>query len=500
MKGRIYEAIDLKSFYASVECVARGLNPLTTNLVVADISRTEKTICLAVSPSLKALKIKGRARLFEVVQSIREVNNERLKAIPDHIFHGKSSSAIELQNHPDWEIDYVVATPRMAEYIRISSKIYGIYLRYISHEDIHVYSIDEVFMDVTDYLRTYHKTPHELAMDIIHDVLKETGITATVGIGTNLYLAKVAMDIVAKHVPADKDGVRIAELDEMTYRHKLWNHTPITDFWRIGRGVADRLALYGVSTMGQLARFSLKHEEQLYELFGVNAEIIIDHAWGWEPCTIADVKAYKPEHKSIGQGQVLQHPYNFKKGLVVAKEMAESLSLELFDKHLVTDTLVLTISYDRESLCNKKACYHGPVSSDYYGRKVPKHAHGTIQIAQFTSSSRLIRNAIAELYGQIVAPFLLVRRLSITACNVMSEEEISKRYHAPLQLDLFTDYDTIERKSEKEKAEQDRDRRIQKAMLAIKKKYGKNYILKGLDFEEGATGKERNQQIGGHKS
>jgi len=499
---RVYIACDLKSFYASVECVARGLDPLTTNLVVADKSRTEKTICLAVSPTLKACHIGGRARLFEVVQRVKEINYLRLQRIPDHKFKGKSVSAIELKEHPDWEVDYVVATPRMAEYIRVSASIYGIYLKYVAPEDIHVYSIDEVFMDVTDYLKTYGKNPHDMAMDIIHDILKQTGITATAGIGTNLYLAKVAMDIVAKHVPADKDGVRIAELDEMSYRRQLWDHNPITDFWRVGRGIANKLAMCGITTMGQLARMSEQNEALLYKLFGVNAELLIDHAWGWEPCTMKYIKTYKPEVRSISQGQVLQSAYDFKKGRVVAKEMAEAIALDLVERRLVTNQLVLTIGYDRESLNDSavRGQYEGEVGIDYYGRLVPKHAHATANLQRFTSSTRIIRDAICSLYEDIVNSKFYVRRLNITACNVIPEEVAKQQKKQPVQLDLFTDYDKVRKTEAKIETALKRERRMQEAVLNIKKKFGKNAILKGLNFADGATARERNKQIGGHKA
>jgi len=498
---RIYEAIDLKSFYASVECVARGKDPLTTNLVVADASRTEKTICLAVSPSLKAYHIAGRARLFEVVQRIKEINYERLRHIPDHRFKGKSASAIELQEHPDWEVDYIVATPRMAEYIRVSAEIYGIYLKYIAPEDIHVYSIDEVFMDVTDYLASYKKTAHELAIEIIHDILRQTGITATAGIGTNLYLAKIAMDIVAKHTEADKDGVRIAELDEMSYRQLLWNHQPLTDFWRVGRGIARKLAMYGITTMGQIARMSINNEELFYRLFGVNAELLIDHAWGWEPCTMPYIKAYKPEVNSMGSGQVLPHAYDFKKARVVMLEMADTLAMDLVDKQLVTDQLSIMINYDGESLRRSEYQeYTGPVGYDYYGRVVPRHAQGTIKLGRLTSSSRLIRKAVDELFCKIVDHSLLIRRINITAIRVINEEEALRERQVPVQLDLFTDYEAERKAIEQEETQLENERNLQKTVLAIKKKFGKNAILKGLDFAEGATARERNNQIGGHKA
>lgn len=498
---RIYEAIDLKSFYASVECVARGKDPLTTNLVVADASRTEKTICLAVSPSLKAYHIAGRARLFEVVQRIKEINYERLRHISDHRFKGKSASAIELQEHPDWEVDYIVATPRMAEYIRVSAEIYGIYLKYIAPEDIHVYSIDEIFMDVTDYLTSYKKTAHELAIEIIHDILRQTGITATAGIGTNLYLAKIAMDIVAKHTEADKDGVRIAELDEMSYRQLLWNHQPLTDFWRVGRGIARKLAMYGIKTMGQIARMSINNEELFYRLFGVNAELLIDHAWGWEPCTMPYIKAYKPEVNSMGSGQVLPHAYDFKKARVVMLEMADTLAMDLVDKQLVTDQLSIMINYDGESLRRSEYQeYTGPVGYDYYGRVVPRHAQGTIKLGRLTSSSRLIRKAVDELFCKIVDHSLLIRRINITAIRVINEEEALRERQIPVQLDLFTDYEAERKAIEQEETQLENERNLQKTVLAIKKKFGKNAILKGLDFAEGATARERNNQIGGHKA
>ena len=502
-KNRTYIAIDLKSFYSSVECVARGLDPLTTNLVVADVSRTEKTICLAVSPSMKAYGLGGRARLFEVVQKMREVNYERRKAIGFQPFTGKSYIATELAAHPDWEADYIAATPRMAEYIKVSSEIYGIYLKYIAPEDIHVYSIDEIFADVTDYLHTYKMTAHELAMTMIRQVLKTTGITATAGIGTNLYLCKVAMDVVAKHIPADKDGVRIAELDEMSYRQQLWDHQPMTDFWRFGRGIVARLNSIGVNTMGQLARLSVNNEELLYQMFGINAELIIDHAWGWEPVTMDYIKAYKPETNSLGSGQVLQSPYSADKGRVVAREMADALSLDLVDKHLVGDQLVLTVGYDRESLTNPaiRAQYHGEVTTDWYGRSVPKHAHGTLSLGHPTSSSKQILEAVTELYDRIVNPILLVRRLNITVNHVIPEAEAKRQQqNTPVQLDLFTDYEAEAEKQKQENEAAAKERRLQEAALKIKKEFGKNALLRGLNYAEGATQKDRNNQIGGHKA
>jgi DNA polymerase V len=500
-QDRTFIAIDLKSMYASVECVARGLDPLTTNLVVADVSRTEKTICLAVTPSLKAYGIGGRARLFEVVQRLREVNYERQMKSPSKRLTGKSVSDIELKEHPDWAVDYIAAPPRMAHYIDVSSKIYGIYLKYIAPEDIHVYSIDEVFMDVTDYLKSYKMSAHELAMTMIRDVLGQTGITATAGIGTNMYLCKVAMDIVAKKAPADKDGVRIAELDEMSYRKQLWDYRPITKFWRVGKGIAEKLAMYGIDTMGKVARQSVKNEELLYRLFGVNAELLIDHAWGWEPCTMDMVKAYKPENNSFSNGQVLQSAYDFRKARVVVQEMAENMALDLVSKRLVTDQIILTVGYDRESLTNPdiRAHYHGEVTTDYYGRQVPKHAHGTANLSRKTSSTKLITEAIVDLFDRIVNKDLLVRRLNLTVNHVVNEEEANRRT-TPTQLDLFTDYEELARQQEAEKAELDKERRIQEAQLAIKQRFGKNAILRGLNFEEGATAKERNEQIGGHKA
>ena len=500
-QNRTYVAIDLKSMYASVECVARGLDPLTTNLVVADVSRTEKTICLAVTPSLKAYGIGGRARLFEVVQRLREVNYERQMKSPSRRLTGKSVSDIELKEHPDWAVDYIAAPPRMAHYIDVSSKIYGIYLKYIAPEDIHVYSIDEVFMDVTDYLKNCKMTAHELAMTMIRDVLSQTGITATAGIGTNMYLSKVAMDIVAKKAPADKDGVRIAELDEMSYRRQLWDYRPITKFWRVGKGIAEKLAMYGIDTMGKVARQSVRNEELLYRLFGVNAELLIDHAWGWEPCTMDMVKAYKPENNSFSNGQVLQSAYDFRKARVVVQEMAENMALELVSKRLVTNQLVLSVGYDRESLTNAdtRAHYHGEITTDYYGRQVPKHAHGTANLSRHTSSTKLITEAVVELFDRIVNKDLLVRRLNLTVNHVVNEADANRR-STPLQLDLFTDYEELARQRETEKAELDKERRMQEAQLAIKQRFGKNAILRGLNFEEGATAKERNEQIGGHKA
>ncbi len=499
---RTYIAIDLKSFFASVECVERGLDPLTTNLVVADVSRTEKTICLAVSPSLKAYGIGGRARLFEAVQRLREVNYERIMAAPNHRFGGKSWRDEELKAHPDWEVDYIAAPPRMAKYIEYSTRIYDIYLKYISHEDIHVYSIDEVFMDVTPYLATYKMTAHQLAMTMIRDVLKQTGITATAGIGTNMYLCKVAMDIVAKNVPADADGVRIAELDERTYREKLWDYMPITKFWRVGHGIAEKLAQHGIFTMGDVALCSVENEALLYRLFGINAELLIDHAWGWEPCTIDYVKAYRPETNSLSSGQVLQCPYTFQKARVVVQEMAEAAALDLVSKHLVTNQLILTVGYDRESLTdpNIRALYHGPISCDYYGRTVPKHAHGTANLGRYTASTKLITEAVIELFDRVVDNNLLIRRLNLSTNHIIPESRAKAKSQKTVQLDLFTDYEAVARQKQKEDAALKKERRMQETLLSIKNKFGKNAILRGLNLEEGATAIERNKQIGGHKA
>ena len=502
MKVSSYIAIDLKSFFASVECVERGLNPLTTNLVVADVSRTDKTICLAVSPSLKAYGIGGRARLFEVIQRLREVNNERSYKAPGFRLTGKSWKDEELKAHADWEVDYIAAPPRMTKYIEYSTRIYQIYLKYIAPEDIHVYSIDEVFMDVTAYLSTYRMTAHELAMTMIRDVLKSTGITATAGIGTNLYLCKIAMDIMAKKAPADKDGVRIAELDEMSYREQLWDYTPITKFWRVGKGIAEKLAQYGMYTMGDVALCSVQREELLYKLFGVNAELLIDHAWGWEPVTMEYVKAYRPETNSLSSGQVLTEPYTFQKARVVVQEMADAMALDLVSKRLVTDQMVLTVGYDIESLTNPaiRATYQGAVTTDHYGRQVPKHAHGTANLGKHTSSGKQLMEAVTSLYDRIVNPRLLIRRLTLAVNHVIREECAGTSNAAPVQLDLFTDYEALKAQQKAEEDAQAKERRMQETLLNIKNKFGKNSILRGLNFEEGATAIERNKQIGGHKA
>ena len=496
--NRTYIAIDLKSFYASVECVARGLDPLTTNLVVADVSRTEKTICLAVSPSLKAYGIGGRARLFEVIQRLKEVNYER-RAKNNWRLTGKSANDVELKAHADWEVDYIAAPPRMAHYIEVSTLVYQTYLKYIAPEDIHVYSIDEVFMDVTEYLTLYNTTAHELAMKMIRDVLATTGITATAGIGTNMYLAKVAMDIVAKHVPADKDGVRIAELDEMSYRQQLWNHRPLTAFWRVGRGIAAKLAEYGITTMGEIARKSIQNEDFFYHLFGVNAELLIDHAWGWEPCTIDYVKAYRPETNSFSSGQVLQEPYTAPKARIVIGEMADTMALDLFAKRMVTDQIVLTVSYDAVNLTDPsiRAKYTGPVVKNYYGKPAPKHAHGTENFDSPTSVSSLIIETTLRLFDRIVNPDLLIRRLNLTVNHVIPEDQVSHD-NEPQQLDLFTDYEAERQEVEQKEAALGKERRLQEAQLTIRQRFGKNALLRGVSYAEGATQKQRNEQIGGH--
>lgn len=507
MADRTYIAIDLKSFYASVECMERGLDPMTTNLVVADKSRTEKTICLAVSPSLRAYGISGRARLFEVVQKVREINAARAQAAPGHRFTGSSCQAGELKEDPSLALDYVTAPPQMARYMKISGEIYQVYLKYIAPEDIHVYSIDEVFIDATAYLAAYETTARELARRMILDVLKTTGITAAAGIGTNLYLCKTAMDIEAKHIPADENGVRIAELDEMSYRRLLWSHRPLTDFWRVGRGYAAKLEERGLYTMGDIARCSLGkpgdyyNEDLLYNLFGVNAELLIDHAWGWEPCTIADIKAYKPQSSSVGSGQVLKCPYSYEKARLAVREMADLLALDLVDKGLVTDQIVLTVGYDIDNLKDPalRSTYKGEVKTDRYGRKVPKHAHGTANLKQYTASSRQLMEEAAGLFERIADPKLLVRRLNMAAEHVVPEAEARGQTQFE-QMDLFTDYAALQKQREEEETRLERERKMQNAVLEIKKKFGKNAILRGMNLEEGATARDRNGQIGGHKA
>nr|WP_296156926.1 DNA methylase [uncultured Blautia sp.] len=496
----------MKSFYASVECSSLNLDPMTTNLVVADPSRTEKTICLAVSPSLKSWGIPGRPRLFEVIQRVKEINAVRRRKTPGGVFTGGSSNNKILKMHPELELKFEIARPRMALYMKISTQIYNIYLKYIAPEDMHVYSIDEVFIDATHYLKTYDMTARELAEKMIHDVLKETGITATAGIGTNLYLCKVAMDIVAKHMPADKNNVRIAELDEMSYRRLLWNHQPLTDFWRVGRGYEKKLKANGLFTMGDIARCSLGkpsefyNEELLYQLFGINAELLIDHAWGWEPCTMAQIKAYKPENNSVGSGQVLQCAYTSEKARLIVKEMTDLLVLDLVDKCLVTDQLTLTVGYDIDNI-RKTADgkpYRGEIKTDRYGRQIPKHAHGTVNLDRQTSSTKKIMAAVLDLYDRITDPTLMVRRIYVTAARVVREDQAEQK-ESYQQLDLFTDYKALEIQQQKEKEQLAKEKNMQKAMLDIKKKFGKNAILKGMNLEEGAMTRERNQQIGGHR-
>ena len=512
-KVRQYVAIDAKSFYASVECVERHLNPLTTNLVVADESRTEKTICLAVSPALKAHKVPGRPRLFEVIQRIRDVNRERMNAgirsgaikrnpeTKKYQFSSASFDAEAIESDPTLEVSYIIAPPRMRLYEEYSSRIYATYLKYVAPEDIIVYSIDEVFIDVTNYLSTYGMTAHEMTMTMIRDVLYNTGITATAGIGTNLFLAKVAMDIVAKKAKPDKDGVRIAELDEMSFREILWTHRPLTDFWRIGGGIASRLEAMQLFTLGDVARASLDpvFEALLYKVFGINAELIIDHAWGWEPVTVDVIKQYRPSTNSISSGQVLHCPYDFDKGRLIVREMTELLVLDLVRKRLVTKQIVLDIGYDRESLTGDRGKnYTGPVSMDHYGRKVPKHAHGTIRIDHYTSSTHAIMEAVLELYDRVVNRDLLIRRVNIAACNLISEDDVPE--DKPMQLDMFTDYEQFDRDQKAQRAAEEKERKLQRVTLAIQDRFGKNAMLKGMNLMEGGTTIDRNGQIGGHKA
>lgn len=503
MNNKSYIAIDLKSFYASVECIERGLDPMDTNLVVADNSRTEKTICLAVTPSLKSYGVSGRPRLFEVVQRVREINATRLYNLRKREFSGFSYNKKELDDNLNLKLDYIVAPPRMSFYMEYSTRIYNIYLKYIAPEDIHVYSIDEVFIDVTSYLNTYGLSAKELVQKIILDVLHETGITATAGIGTNLYLAKIAMDVVAKHIPADEHGVRIAELDEISYRKQLWDHRPLTDFWRIGRGYTKKLESVGLYTMGDIARCSLGKETDYYNedllrrMFGKNTELLIDHAWGWEPVTITDIKNYKPDNHSIGSGQVLHCGTDFDKTKIIVREMTEMLVLDLVSKNLVTDQLVLTVGYDRENLMDpvRMRNYKGEYSIDQYGRKIPKHAHGTINLDSYTSSTNVIVRAVLDLFNRIVDENLLVRRINMSANHVIAENEAKQdRYE---QLNLF---DMITEKENVDQEQLKREKDIQKAVLDIKKKFGKNAILKGMSLQEGATAIDRNNQIGGHKA
>ena len=497
---KVYACIDLKSFYASVECVERHLDPLNTNLVVADNSRTEKTICLAVSPSLKQYGIPGRARLFEVVGKVKEINHKRKLENKNRKFIGSSYLDSELKSHPELCLDYVVATPRMAKYIEYSTKIYDIYLKYLSPNDIHVYSIDEVFCDITPYLSFNKMKPVEFITKIVHEVYDTTGITATAGIGTNMYLAKVAMDIVAKHKAPNEKGVRIACLDEMMYRKLLWHHTPITDFWRVGKGYSSKLEKYNMFTMGDVARCSLENEDLLYKLFGINAELLIDHAWGWEPATIAEIKAYKPSANSISSGQVLPEPFNYEQTELIVKEMTDLLTLDLVSKKLVTDQIVLTINYDIDNLNNPniRDNYIGEITLDYYGRRVPKPSHGTIHIDHQTSSSKVIINKVTELYKKITNKHLLVRRITIAFNNLVSEEKLKDKVVYE-QYDIFTDIAKLEMEKKQLVEDETKERELQNVILNIKNKYGKNSILRGMNYIKGGRTIERNQQIGGHK-
>ena len=502
-KRNIYMAIDLKSFYASVECISRKLDPLTTNLVVADVGKTQKTICLAVTPSLKKFGISGRARLFEVIQKVNEINRQRKRKAPGHTFTGESYDETELLQHPEYAMTYIAAPPRMAHYLEISTEIYNIYLKYISPKDIHVYSIDEVFLDVTGYLKAYQTSPRELAKRMILDILNTTGITATAGIGTNLYLCKVAMDIVAKRIRPDADGVRIAQLDEIRYRKLLWKHQPLTDFWRIGKGISKKLAQIGLYTMGDIAKCSLGkpediyNEDRLYQLFGINAQLLIDHAWGYEPCTMEDIKAYQPQHTSISTGQVLHCPYDYEKTRLVIKEMLDLLALALVDKQQVTDQIILSVGYDIENLDKKS--YTGEVTTDRYGRKIPKHAHGTANLKRHTASCRLMSEAVMELFDRIVNPQLTVRRIHISANHILDEQQIPAMEMRE-QMDLFTDYEALTQQELQENKQLEKEKRLQQATRQIKKKYGKNAVLKGMNLEEGANTIQRNKTIGGHKA
>ena len=496
---KLYICIDLKSFYASVECVERKLEPLNTNLVVADETRTDKTVCLAVSPSLKQYGIGGRARLFEVKQKIKEINYQRRKLNNYKNFIGKSYFDNELKNNKELELDLIIAPPRMAYYIKYSTDIYNIYLKYIAPEDILVYSIDEVFIDITNYISLYKCTPRQLVTKIIKDVYEKTGITATAGIGTNMFLAKVAMDIVAKKSKPNEFGVRIADLDEMTFRKKLWDHKPITDFWRVGKGIADKLAKNNMFTMGDVAMCSHYNEDLLYKLFGINAELLIDHAWGYEPCTIDIAKSYKPTSTSLSSGQVLHSPYDNKKARLIVREMADNLALDLVSKKLLTEQLVMTIVYDIENLTNPSISnkYFGEITIDSYGRKIPKHSHGTINLNQLTSSSNIITEGFINLFDRISNPILLVRKLNLSVNKLISEDN-KKNQKVIEQIDLFTNYEEREKRKKQEIINETKEKEIQKVMLEIKNKYGKNAILKGMNIIEGATTMERNQQIGGH--
>lgn len=495
---KVYACIDLKSFYASVECVERNLNPLTTNLVVADNSRTEKTICLAVTPSLKQYGLSGRSRLFEVTQKVREINRLRKEHIKGK-FTGKSYDDKKLKSNPKLELDFIIAPPRMKYYMKYSTNIYNIYLKFLSSEDIYVYSIDEVFCDLTSYLKLYKKTPEQIVTMMVKSVYEEMGITATAGIGTNLYLAKIAMDIVAKHVDANADGVRIAYLDEYSYRKELWNHRPLSDFWRVGRGISNTLNNNGIYSMGQIARTSIENENLLYRLFGVNAELLIDHAWGYEPCTIKDIKSYKPINNSLSSGQVLHEPYDYKKTKLIVREMIELLVLEMFEKHYVTDQIVLTIGYDNENLSNPKIRrqYNGVIEKDHYGREVPKSSHGTIRIDHYTSSVNTITKETMNLFEKVINPILLVRRINISVCNLIDESK-SQNKHIYKQFDLFSNYEEESNNKERELKNEKLEKKIQQTIVDIKNKYGKNSILKGMNLEDGATTIIRNKQVGGH--
>lgn len=500
MTKKVYLCIDLKSFYASVECVERHLNPLTTNLVVADPSRTQKTICLAVSPSLKKYGIPGRARLFEVIQKVKEINKERIRKIPNKRFVGKSFNAIKLKDRLNYEVNFIIAPPRMAYYMKYSTQIYNIYLKYVAPEDIFAYSIDEVFCDITNYLKYYNCNAYELATKMINDVYDTCGITATAGIGTNLYLSKIAMDIVAKHCEPNERGVRLASLDEMSYRRLLWNHQPITDFWRVGKGYAEKLKKYNILTMGDIALCSIKNEDLLYDLFGVNAELLIDHAWGWEPCTIKDIKEFKPSTNSMGTSQVLQNAYEYDKALLVIREMADNLSLDLVKKNLKTKQIVINIIYDHENLNDQlRLAFINGTTLDHYGREIPKPSHGTYNLQDYTSSSTKLIEAASRLFNRIVNSQLLIRKLSITATNVLNKDKIVPKKNVE-QLNLFTDYDTINKKNKIDVQKEKEAEALQNTLLNIKEKYGKNAILKGTNLEDGSTAIERNQQIGGHHS
>lgn len=499
MEKKCFIAIDLKSFYASVECVERGLDPLTTNLVVADESRTEKTICLAATPAIKAYGVPGRARLFEVVQKIKAANRRRRFYAPGRKLTGTSHDATELANNPNLAIDYIVAPPRMAFYMDYSARIYKVYLRYIAPQDIHTYSIDEVFINAAPYLDTYKMTAHDLAMKLVREVLKETGITATAGIGTNLYLAKIAMDIVAKHMPPDQDGVRIAALDETSYRRKLWAHTPITDFWRVGKGYAEKLANMGLYSMGDIARRSLdaQGEKELYRVFGVNAELLIDHAWGYEPCTMEAIKAYRPASTSVSSGQVLHCPYTNEQARLIVWEMADQMILDLVAKKLMTSQIVLDVGYDIENIGKG---YIGPVHIDHYGRRVPKPAHGTVSLKKHSSSTKELLHETLALYDRIVSPTLMVRRITITMGKLIDEDSATKQDEDVVQFDLFSDTEKEAKESEAAEHAEQKEKSLQHAMIAIKNKFGKNAILKAANLKEEARAIARNSEIGGHKA